>query len=78
MTESCEHKNIELLYITFVEDGIDAVRKCKDCGATLVTKGYLTGDANKNEDCDNSKDTKHISMDCKCELSVCSICKKEG
>lgn len=77
MTNPCEHKNIELLYTTFVSDGIDTVCKCKDCGAELVARGYLTGHINKNGVCYTPKGIKHVSKDCPRDLPDCSICKKE-
>lgn len=77
MTNPCEHKNIELLYTTFVTDGIDTVCKCKDCGETLIAKGSLIGHVNKNGDCYMPKDTMQVSTGCHVEGDDCSICKKE-
>ena len=75
MTNPCEHKNIELLYTTFVSDGIDTVCKCKDCGAELIAKGRLVHLNTGHSFVNKSKPV--YSMGCQCELPDCSICGKD-
>ena len=48
----CEHKNLELLYTSLVDDGIDMVMKCKYCGQHIFIKGGYLVDCKINFDSD--------------------------
>ena len=77
MTEPCEHKHIELLYTTFVADGIDTVCKCKDCGETFVAKGCIITKVESSNDSNGVVETVPFSMGCVCKPTECSICEEE-